>query len=116
MLKTTANAAFYTVMNVRYAALILPTGVVAYLLQLYWLAVVAGALLAAAYAAEVGLSIANGVGAARQIKQRDDNIKEMLSKLERHANDWTNRGSEDPAEGEGEDPDGKEGGAPVPAR
>lgn len=113
MLKTTANATFYTVMNVRYAALILPTGVVAYLLQLYWLAWVAGGLLAAAFVAEVGLSIANGVGAARQIKQRDDNIKDMLSKLEMHANDWTGRGSEDPTP-EGEDPD--EGQAPVPAK
>jgi hypothetical protein len=114
MIKTAGVAAFYTVMNVRYAALIIPTGVVAYLLQLYWLAWVAGGLLAAATAAEVALSIANGVGAARQMAQRNKAVDDFFSEVEKYANDWTGRGSEAEASDEGEGPD--EGQAPVPAR
>lgn len=116
MFKTAGYAVLYTVMNVRYAALIIPTAVIAYLLQIYILALVAAGLLVLAAAAEVALSIANGVSAAMQIREHDQLMNTYMADVEKHANDWTHRGSEDPArEGEGEDPSG-EGQDPVPAR
>lgn len=116
MFKLFGQSVFYTMMNVRYAALIIPTCLVAWVLQLYPLAVMAGVLLVLATGLEVGLSVANGVGAAMQIREQDLMMTSYLDNIEKHANDWTHRGSEDPtSEGEGEDPPG-EGQVPVPAR
>lgn len=111
MVKAAGYAVLYTLMNVRYAALIIPTAVIAYLLQIYVLALVAAGLLVLAAAAELSLSIVNGVSAAMQIREHDQLMNTYLSDIEKHANDWTHRGSEDP---EGEGPD--EGEDPVPAR
>jgi hypothetical protein len=133
MFKTAVHAAFYTLMNVRYAALVIPTAAVAVALHLTGLdtgvraAAVALGLLALAMLAELGLSLYNGVTAANQIKARDDYMAGYLADIEKYANDWTRRGSEDSAEAgsqgrqagpEGEAPDeGEAGGqAPVPAR
>ena len=120
MIKAAVTVTGYTLLNVRYSALILPCGVVAYLLGFYWLAVVAGVLLLLAAGAEVALSIANGLEAHRQIQvqrqmQAEDEalVASFMTDIEKHANDWTHRGSEDPAP-EGEDPD--EGEAPVSSR
>lgn len=114
----------YTMLNIRYAALILPTGVVAYLLHEYVLAVAAGILLVAAFAAEVALSISNGVEAYQSVElakrlqaDDDDVIARVLSDIE----DWKNQhGSEGQAweaggeAGEWEDPSGgSEGQAPI---
>lgn len=113
----------YTMLNIRYAALILPCGVVAYLLQLYPLAITAGILLVAAFAAEVALSISNGVEAHRAIEghkqweqYQDEQLAKGLENLERFSNGEKVGldGSEDPAS-EGEDPTG-EGQGPVPSR
>jgi hypothetical protein len=83
----------YTMLNIRYAALILPCGIVAYLLQLYPLAVMAGILLVAAFAAEVALSISNGIEAYRAIeaqkqweKYQDEQLAMGLQNLERFSN------------------------------
>jgi hypothetical protein len=109
----------FTLLNIRYAALILPTGVVAYLLGVYVLAVVAGILLVAAFAAEVALSISNGIDAYHSVElakrlQADEEqaIAQVLSDIE----DWKNQhGSEDSAP-EGEDPTEGQGQGPVPSR
>lgn len=114
---------FYTLMNIRYSALILPAGVVAYLLQFYALAVVAGILLVAAFAAEVALSVANGVEMHQQVEAQkqwamdeDNRLAHALADIEKHANDWTHQhGSEAEASpAEGEDP--REEGGPASVR
>lgn len=124
MFKTAAHAAFYTLMNVRYAALVIPTAAVAVALHVTgvgngWVpAAAAAGLLALAGVAEVGLSIHNGITAAKQIRARDNYMADYFADIEKYANDWTGRGSEDSApEGEagGQGPD-EEGGASVPAR
>jgi hypothetical protein len=122
MIKTAVHAAFYTLMNVRYAALVIPTAAVAVALHVAgigdgWVpAGVSAGLLVLAMVAEVGLSIYNGITAARQVKARDDYMADYFADIEKYANDWTGRGSEDIPEAgpEGEGPD--EGQAPVPAR
>lgn len=122
MTRTILRVVFYTLLNIRYASLILPCGVTAYLLQFYALAVTAGILLVAAFAAEVALSIANGVEAHKAIEsakhweaREEEYLAEALTKLEHHANDWTDingsQGEAGPSEGEAPD----EGG-PVPSR
>lgn len=122
MIKTAVHAAFYTLMNVRYAALVIPTAAVAVALHLTGVdsgltaAAVALGLLVLAMVAEVGLSVYNGITAAKQVQARDDYMADYFADIEKYANDWTGRGSEDSAEAgdEGEGPD--EGEAPVPAR
>lgn len=111
----------FTLMNIRYSALILPCGVVAYLLQFYALAVAAGILLVAAFAAEVALSIANGVEMSQQVEAQkqwqadeDQRLARALADIEKYSNDWTQRGSEGEAGPPEEGRSGEEGGtAPV---
>lgn len=123
MITSALKVSAYTLMNIRYSALILPAGVVAYLLQLYVLAVVAGILLAAAFVAEVALSIANGVEMHSQLEAQkrwgldeENRLALALADIEKHANDWTNQHGSEAEAGppEGEDPG--EGQGPVPSR
>lgn len=110
----------YTLMNIRYSALILPCGVVAYLLQLYPLAVIAGILLVAAFAAEVALSVANGVEMHQQVTAQklwaadeDDRLARALADIERYSNDWTDQhGSEAEAGEAGSEAGRREEGPP----
>ncbi len=120
LIKTAGRVTGYTLLNVRYSALILPCGIVAYLLGFYWLAITAGALLAAAVIAEVTLSVSNAIEfhqqyeMQKQMQAEDETLlASFLDNIEKHANDWTHRGSEDSAP-EGEDPG--EGEGSVPAR
>lgn len=118
MFKTVLDGVVYTILNIRYSALILPTAAVALALHFSsWLAVAALVLLVLAVIAELALSVHNGVEAAKAIrleKQRELEqqawMDRYLDRVEKHANDWTGSGSED----QGEAPD--EGQAPVPAR
>jgi len=117
---TLGRVTVFTLMNIRYSALILPCGVVAYLLQFYALAITAGILLVAAFAAEVALSIANGVEMSQQVEAQkqwqadeDQRLARALADIEKYSNDWTQRGSEGEGSGEEGSP-GEEGGtAPV---
>jgi hypothetical protein len=123
MLKQVGNSVLYTLANIRYAALILPSGVTAYFYATHpyeWYTIVLAGLLVLAAGAEVALSIANGIEAAKAVRAMDEyavqqqrDIRSGLDKLNEYANDWTGRGREDSAP-EGEDPD--EGQDPVPAR
>jgi|KBSSwiStaDraftv2_1062776.scaffolds.fasta_scaffold789711_2 hypothetical protein len=104
-MKTYFTVVGFTFMNIRYASLILPTGIVAYLLQLYPLAVLAGILLIAAFAAEVALSIANGIETDQQIKmikraeaEDDQLLQSFLQDVDNYRRNTS--GSEDPAEGQ----------------
>jgi hypothetical protein len=130
MFKTAVHAAFYTLMNVRYAALVIPTAAVAVALHFTGLdsgwraAAVALGLLVLAMVAELGLSVYNGVTAAKQVRARDNYMADYFANIEKYANDWTGRGSEDSAEAGPEGEAGKQGPdegeaggqAPVPAR
>lgn len=119
MFKRYATVVGFTFMNVRYGSLILPTGIVAYLLQLYPLAVLAGILLIAAFAAEVALSIANGVEADQQIRmikraeaEDDALLQSFLEDVDNYRRNTS--GSEEDSAPEGEDPAGQ-GQGPVPS-
>jgi hypothetical protein len=115
--KRVLNTSGYTLLNFRYGSLILPTGVVAYLLDVpAWATAVALVLLAAAFATEVVTSVLNGVHTATLVHQQQHDEQVMWDEMARYANGgWVGLdGSEDapegqaPDEGEGEDP-GEEG-------
>lgn len=114
-------ATLYAVLNFRYAALVLPVGVVAYLLGLpAWLVTVAVVLVAGAFAAELLTSITNGVSTAAQMEAHRSAYAKMMSDAERYANGgWVGlngNGKEDgTGQGQGR-PDDGEGEAPVPAK
>lgn len=113
-MKTTLVAIGYTALNVRYASLILPIGVVAYLAGIpAWLVWTAAVCLGLAVAAEVFTSAANGLGTAMQLQQRDEYLRNLTEGAEQYANGgWVGLNGD-----EGED--GEEGGGglevkPVP--
>lgn len=108
MLKTAASFIGYTSLNFRYASLILPVGVVAYLLGVPgYLAVTAFVLLILATVAELATSIINGLTAVQQIKLQDQYIDSMFKDVEQYANGgWVGL---DGSEGEDSDEDGEEG-------
>jgi hypothetical protein len=109
-MKRTANAISYTLLNFRYGSLILPVGVVAYLLGVPGLLVVtAVVLLAGAFAAEVVTSILNGIHTAMLIHHQQHDESVMWDELARYANtgglddgEGTAPEGEDPSEGEGQ--------------
>lgn len=106
-----ARIAGFAVLNVRYSALILPTGVVAYLLGLpFFLVVSATVLLALATGAELVTSVANGIHAVAQAAMQQQYLDQVFQEIEDYAN-----GSEEGTGEAGEEGSG-EGGAGVPAR
>lgn len=110
--KAALNTVSYTLLNFRYGSLILPVGVVAYLLGLPgWLAIAACFLLGAAVGAELVTSVINGLTTAQLLQHQAQEEADMWADLERFVN-----GDHDGSEGEagpegeaseGEDPSGE---------
>jgi hypothetical protein len=126
-MRTALTAIGYTVLNVRYASLVLPIAAFAFVSSRAdtwpWLVWVVGVLVALAVAAELLGSAINGNTAAQQSKAQREYQADMWDKMTKYANGgWAGL---DGSEGEAGTPEGQagptdegegEGGASVPAR
>lgn len=120
-MKTAGNTILYTLLNIRYSALILPTGVVAYLAGIPpWMVLVAAVCLILAAAAELFTSVAHGLSTAHQLREQAELIRSLTAGAETYANGgWLDgsEGNEPVREGREDGPEGEAGGqGPVPAR
>ncbi len=108
--KSAGIATAYTTLNFRYASLILPVGVVAYLLGApFFMVTIAVVLLILATVAELVTSIANGVNAAQMLAHQEDYMSGGFDEAAAYANGgWLNGSVEGKEPGEGEAP-GEEG-------
>lgn len=113
IMKSAGIAAAYTSLNFRYSSLILPAGVVAYLMGVpTFMVVTAAVLLILATAAELTTSVINGITAAQALTMQDQYMSGGFDELAAYANGGWLNGSvegqepgpegEDPGEGEGE--------------
>lgn len=125
-MRTALTAIGYTVLNVRYAALVLPVAAFAFISGRVdtwsWLVWAVGLLVGLAVAAELVGSAINGNTAAQQAKAQREYQADVWNKITNYANGgWAGLdGSEGEAGTEGEaGPPGREegeGGAAVPAK
>lgn len=103
------RVAGWSLLNIRYGSLILPSGVVAYLLGLpAWLVATTAGLLGVAVALEVFGAVVGGRHTAAQQRAAQEASEQYLADIERYANAWA--GSDDGPDDDGPDAD------PVPAK
>lgn len=110
-MSATARIIGYTLLNLRFASLLIPFGIVAYMMGLpAWMTWVAFGMLVFAMAGELFTSVVQGIATHESQAEVQQVIDTMTANVEAWANgeEWLDGSEEGEAGGEGE--------APVPGR